>query len=92
MLPNESLLEEVTNLVECPTPICGGFDPRFLKLPPEVVITPMQDHQRYFPVWSQSGQLLPRFLAFANGPVNPELVRAGNEKVLRARLYDAEFF
>jgi len=92
VLPNESLLDEVTNLVESPTPICGGFDPRFLELPPEVVITPMQDHQRYFPVWSQSDQLLPRFLAFANGPVNQVLVRAGNEKVLRARLYDAEFF
>ena len=92
VLPNESLLDEVTNLVENPTPICGGFDPRFLELPPEVVITPMQDHQRYFPVWSQSDQLLPRFLAFANGPVNQDLVRAGNEKVLRARLYDAEFF
>ncbi len=92
VLPNESLLDEVTNLVESPTPICGGFDPRFLKLPPEVVITPMQDHQRYFPVWSRSGQLLPRFLAFANGPVNQGLVQAGNEKVLRARLYDAEFF
>jgi len=90
--PNEPLLDEVTNLVEWPTPICGGFDSRFLKLPPEVVITPMQDHQRYFPLWSQSDQLLPRFLAFANGPVNPDLVRAGNEKVLRARLYDAEFF
>lgn len=92
VLPNEDLLEEVTNLVEYPTPICGGFDPRFLKLPPEVVITPMQDHQRYFPVWSQDDRLLPRFLAFANGPVNPDLVQAGNEKVLRARLYDAEFF
>ena len=92
VLPNEELLEEVTNLVEYPTPLCGSFDPRFLKLPPEVVITPMQDHQRYFPVWSREGQLLPRFLAFANGPVNPDLVRAGNEKVLRARLYDAEFF
>jgi glycyl-tRNA synthetase beta chain len=92
VLPNQSLLEEVTNLVEYPTPVCGGFDPRFLKLPPEVVITPMQEHQRYFPVWSQAGQLLPRFLAFANGPVNPDLVRAGNEKVLRARLFDAEFF
>ncbi len=92
VLPNESLLEEVANLVEYPTLICGSFDPRFLKLPPEVVITPMQDHQRYFPVWSEGGQLLPRFLAFANGPVNPDLVRSGNEKVLRARLYDAEFF
>ena len=92
VLPNESLLDEVTNLVESPTPICGGFDSRFLNLPPEVVITPMEDHQRYFPVWSQSGQLLPRFLAFANGPVDQALVQAGNEKVLRARLYDAEFF
>jgi glycyl-tRNA synthetase beta chain len=93
LLPNEELLEEVTNLVEYPTPVCGGFDRRFLELPAEVVITPMQDHQRYFPVWSQDGRLLPRFVAFANGPVaNRDLVRAGNEKVLRARLCDAEFF
>lgn len=90
---NEDLLEEITYLVEYPTPVCGSFPERFLRLPPEVVITPMQEHQRYFPVWSDQGKLLPKFITFANGPVsNLELVREGNEKVLRARLKDAEFF
>lgn len=91
--PDEDLLEEVANIVEYPTPLSGSFDSRFLKLPPEVIITPMREHQRYFPVWSRQGKLLPRFVAFANGPVSdPKLVTAGNEKVLRARLQDAEFF
>ncbi|MFW0967072.1 MAG: glycine--tRNA ligase subunit beta [Thermacetogeniaceae bacterium] len=90
--PDDELLNEVTHLVESPTPICGGFDPRLLKLPPEVVITPMKEHQRYFPVWDEEGNLMPLFIACANGPVNKEIVRQGNEKVLRARLHDAEFF
>lgn len=90
--PDDELLNEVTHLVESPTPIFGGFDARFLKLPPEVVITPMKEHQRYFPVWNEDGKLLPQFIACANGPVKKELVRQGNEKVLRARLADAEFF
>jgi glycyl-tRNA synthetase beta chain len=92
VVPDDDLLEEVTHLVESPLPIVGEFDPRFLRLPPEVVITPMKEHQRYFPVWDENGRLLPRFIAFANGPVDRELVRRGNEKVLRARLQDAEFF
>ncbi|MFY9271709.1 MAG: glycine--tRNA ligase subunit beta [Thermacetogeniaceae bacterium] len=90
--PDDELLNEVTHLLESPTPICGGFDPRLLKLPPEVVITPMKEHQRYFPVWDEEGKLMPLFIACANGPVNKEIVRQGNEKVLRARLHDAEFF
>lgn len=91
--PDEDLLEEITNLVEYPTPLCGSFEPRFLKLPVEVIITPMKEHQRYFPVWNKQGRLLPKFIAFANGPVGDKrLVTEGNEKVLRARLRDAEFF
>lgn len=87
------MLEEITHIVEYPTPLCGSFDARFLKLPPEVVITPMREHQRYFPVWNDNGKLLPKFVAFANGPVSDRrLITAGNEKVLRARLQDAEFF
>lgn len=92
LLPDDRLLEEITHLVESPASFAGEFDPRFLRLPPEVVITPMREHQRYFPVWDQRGKLLPRFIACANGPVNKDLVRRGNEKVLRARLQDAEFF
>ncbi|MGB9792278.1 MAG: glycine--tRNA ligase subunit beta [Thermacetogeniaceae bacterium] len=91
--PDDDLLEEITNLLEYPTPLCGSFEPRFLKLPVEVIITPMKEHQRYFPVWSKQGRLLPKFIAFANGPVgDKKLVTEGNEKVLRARLRDAEFF
>lgn len=91
--PDEDLLEEITNLVEYPTPLCGSFESRFLRLPVEVIITPMKEHQRYFPVWNRQGKLLPKFIAFANGPVgNKKLVTEGNEKVLRARLRDAEFF
>lgn len=93
VLPNRELLEEVTHLVEYPTSLVGSFPPRFLRLPPEVIITPMQEHQRYFPVWNDQGKLLPKFIVFCNGPVrDPDLVREGNEKVLRARLQDAEFF
>jgi glycyl-tRNA synthetase beta chain len=90
--PDDELLEEVTYLVESPTPLSGSFDHRFLKLPPEVVITPMREHQRYFSVWDDQEKLLPLFIACANGPIDREIVRPGNEKVLRARLQDAEFF
>jgi glycyl-tRNA synthetase beta chain len=92
VVPDDQLLDEVTNLVESPTAVVGGFDPRFLRLPPEVVITPMKDHQRYFPVRGEGGKLLPKFITFANGPVDRNLVQVGNEKVLCARLKDAEFF
>lgn len=91
--PNQELLKEVTYLLEFPTPFCGSFSVRFLKLPPEVIVTPMQEYQRYFPIWNDRGKLLPKFIGFANGPVaDLDLVREGNEKVLRARLQDAEFF
>lgn len=90
---DEELLAEVANLVEYPVALCGSFDESFLELPEEVLITPMREHQRYFPVWDEQGKLLPRFIAIANG--NEEyldVIRAGNERVLRARLADAVFF
>ncbi len=87
------LLDEVTNLVEYPTALCGSFDEQFLTMPEEVLITPMREHQRYFPVRGEEGLLLPRFVAVSNGGTdNIDVVRAGNEKVLRARLSDAAFF
>lgn len=90
---DEDLLDEVTNLVEYPTAFSGSFEPSYLRLPKEVLITAMREHQRYFPVNSPEGSLLPRFIAVRNGlSRHIETVRAGNEKVLRARLSDAAFF
>ncbi len=89
---DEDLLEEITFLVEYPTAFYGEFDEEYVKLPKEVVTTPMKEHQRYFPV-SKDGKLLPNFIAVRNGDSNRiDLVKAGNEKVLRARLADALFF
>ena len=89
---NEELLEEVLYLVEYPTALCGKFDEKYLKLPAEAVITPMRDHQRYFPVL-KDGQLLPLFITIRNGgKEHLEFVQHGNERVLRARLEDAQFF
>ncbi len=86
------LLDEVTNLVEQPVAIRGSFDPQFLELPPEVLTTVMRKHQRYFPVL-KNGALLPYFIAVANGATeNLDLIRRGNEQVLRARFADARFF
>ena len=86
------LLEEVLYLVEYPTALCGSFDEKYLKLPAEAVITPMRDHQRYFPVL-KDGQLLPLFITVRNGgKEHLEIVQHGNERVLRARLEDAQFF
>ncbi len=86
------LLEEVTALVEWPVAIVGSFDERFLKLPAEVLITTMQSHQKYFPV-KNSEQLLPYFITISNlESSNPDAVRQGNERVIRPRLTDAEFF
>lgn len=88
----DDLLEEITYLVEYPTAFYGEFDKDYVKLPKEVVTTPMKDHQRYFPV-SKDGKLLPYFIAVRNGDKNRlDLVKAGNEKVLEARLADALFF
>ncbi|XP_047075185.1 glycine--tRNA ligase, chloroplastic/mitochondrial 2-like [Lolium rigidum] len=89
----DSLLQEVVNLVEAPLPILGRFDDSFLELPKDVLITVMQKHQKYFPVTSKStGDLLPYFITVANGSISEEVVRKGNEAVLRARYEDAKFF
>lgn len=89
-----SLLEQVTNLVEHPVAILGNFDPAYLDLPKEVLITCLEDHQKYFPVEQASGgKLLPHFIGIRNGmSVNQEVVREGYERVLSARLADARFF
>jgi glycyl-tRNA synthetase len=92
-----ALLEEVTNLVEAPTALCGAFDPAHLKLPREVLISVMRKHQRYFPIVSRAADqqevLLPHFIAVRNGNHEGlELVIEGNEHVIRARFSDADFF
>ncbi|QDP40637.1 glycine--tRNA ligase subunit beta [Radiobacillus deserti] len=91
---DQELLEEVTHLVEYPTVFSGQFHERFLKVPEEVLITSMKEHQRYFPVRSkENGVLIPAFIAVRNGDEQHlDTVSRGNEKVLRARLSDAEFF
>ncbi|MBP2632457.1 MAG: Glycyl-tRNA synthetase beta subunit [Firmicutes bacterium] len=89
----EDLLEEVVFLVEFPTALCGSFEDKYLKLPAETVITPMREHQRYFPVMSKNGSLMPMFITVRNGgSEHLEIVQHGNERVLRARLADAQFF
>jgi len=89
----EDLLEEVLFLVEWPTVLAGSFDPEFLRIPQEVLITSMREHQRYFPVFDEAGRLLPHFVTVRNGDeTSLDVVRRGNEKVLRARLADARFF
>lgn len=89
----EDLLEEVLFLVEYPTVLFGSFDPDFLNIPQEVLITSMREHQRYFPVLDEQGALLPHFVTVRNGnAVSLDQVARGNEKVLRARLQDARFF
>jgi glycyl-tRNA synthetase beta chain len=90
---DEDLLEEVNNLVEYPTALYGRFEEEFLEIPSEVLITSMKEHQRYFPVKSAEGELLPHFVTVRNGDLlHNEKVARGNEKVLRARLADAAFF
>jgi glycyl-tRNA synthetase beta chain len=87
------VLDEVAALTEWPVPLAGGFEPRFLELPPEVLIATLQDHQRYFPVRATDGRLMPRFIAVANlESRDPAQVRSGNERVVRPRLADAAFF
>ncbi|UQS86544.1 glycine--tRNA ligase subunit beta [Nicoliella spurrieriana] len=88
-----SLLEEVNNLVEWPTAFAGNFDPKYLSIPAEVLITSMRDNQRFFYVVDHAGKLLPHFVAVRNGDLNDiQNVVSGNEKVLTARLEDAMFF
>jgi glycyl-tRNA synthetase beta chain len=90
---DKSLLDTVVNLTEFPSVILGGFDPQFLALPEEVLVTVMRDHQKYFAVEDADHKLLPHFLAVLNTDGDPQgLIRHGNERVLRARFNDARFF
>ena len=87
------LVATVVNLTEFPSVILGGFDPEFLDLPEEVLVTVMRDHQKYFAIEDAKGKLLPHFLAVLNtGADSDGLIRHGNERVLRARFNDARFF
>jgi glycyl-tRNA synthetase beta chain len=88
-----ALLETLVYITECPTPILGGFDPQYLSLPEEVLVTVMRRHQKYFSVSYPDGKLAPNFIAVMNTSADPDgLVRRGNERVLRARFNDARFF
>ena len=90
---DDALLDEVTALVEWPVPICGSFDQHYLQLPSEVLIATMQGHQKYFPVHDAEGRLRNRFITLANLESRaPDAIRAGNERVIRPRLADADFF
>jgi len=90
---DKSLLDTVVNLTECPSVVLGNFDPEFLSLADEVLVTVMRDHQKYFALEDASGKLLPHFLAVLNTSGDPDgLIRHGNERVLRARFNDARFF
>ena len=90
---DERLLEEVTYLVEDPTPLCGTFEEKYLQLPPELLVTSMREHQRYFTIEDSNGKLLNKFITVSNTrPEDKQVVINGNEKVIRARLSDAMFF
>ncbi|MFV0431903.1 MAG: glycine--tRNA ligase subunit beta [Alphaproteobacteria bacterium] len=90
---DEALLEEVTGLVEWPHIILGDIDTEFMELPPEVLVDTLRDHQKYFTLSDAKGKLSPHFITISNMvTMEPEIIRAGNERVLRARLYDAKFF
>jgi glycyl-tRNA synthetase beta chain len=90
---DQALLDTLVYLTEFPTPITGNFDPQFLELPEEVLVTVMRHHQKYFSVEDAEGRLAPQFVAVMNIPSDPEgFVRRGNERVLRARFNDARFF
>jgi glycyl-tRNA synthetase beta chain len=90
---DKPLLDTVVNLTEFPSVLLGGFDPQFLVLPEEVLVTVMRDHQKYFAIEDASGKLLPHFLAVLNTDSDPQgFIRQGNERVLRARFNDARFF
>jgi glycyl-tRNA synthetase len=88
-----ALLNEVTHLVEQPTPLLGRFEKKYLRLPTDVLIAVMKKHQRYFPVADDDGQLRPYFITVRNGGTEHlDIVRRGNEEVIRARFADADFF
>jgi glycyl-tRNA synthetase beta chain len=90
---DKSLLDKVVNLTEFPSVVLGNFDPEFLSLADEVLVTVMRDHQKYFALEDADGKLLPHFLAVLNTAGDPDgLIRHGNERVLRARFNDARFF
>jgi glycyl-tRNA synthetase beta chain len=92
---DEALVEQVTHLTEWPTVLSGNFQPEFLALPEEVLVTVMRDHQKYFAIEGKQHALAPHFLAVLNTEVDPEgteIIRHGNERVLRARFNDARFF
>jgi len=89
----ESLLDEVTALVEYPVAVCGGFEEEFLEVPQEALVMTMQDNQKYFAVFDPAGKLMPHFIAIVNiDSSHPEVVAAGNERVIRPRFSDARFF
>jgi glycyl-tRNA synthetase beta chain len=91
--PDDSLLDTVVNLTEWPSVVLGEFDPEFLSLPEEILVTVMRDHQKYFAVEDAQGKLLPNFLAVLNTDGDPKgMIRHGHERVLRARFNDARFF
>ena len=91
--PDDDLLETVTGLVEEPSAVHGTFDQAFLELPPEVLVSEMRGHQKYFAVQTNDGKLLPAFVAVSNTKVrDPAVSRKGYERVLRARLSDGKFF
>ncbi|UCD11403.1 MAG: glycine--tRNA ligase subunit beta, partial [Nitrospinaceae bacterium] len=89
---DDQLVDEVNFLVEYPVALRGNFDARFLELPKELLVISMKQHQRYFPVWSKDGSLLPHFITISNMKPQSDEIQAGNERVLRARLEDARFF
>ncbi len=93
VLIDDGLLDEVTALVEWPIAVCGQFDRDFLDVPAEALISSMQDHQKYFPVKDTAGKLLPYFVTISNiESKDPSKVKEGNERVIRPRLSDADFF
>jgi glycyl-tRNA synthetase beta chain len=93
ILDDPGLVDEVANLVEYPVPVMGSFSRDFLRVPKEVLITAMREHQRYFSVVDRQGNLLPNFITISNTKAEDmEIVRAGNERVLTARLSDAAYF
>ena len=93
ILPDPALIDTVTHLVEYPVPIVGNFDPSYLELPQEILITAMREHQKYFALVNEKGKLLPHFIAVNNTRTRDEaLASKGHERVLRARLEDARFF
>ena len=89
---NEKLMEEVVNLVENPNVMVGKFDEIYLKIPQEILIVTMQQHQKYFPLFDNNNKLTNLFLLVANLPDKKGYIKKGNQRVIEARLSDAKFF